>query len=182
MSRLKTKKDWSHLCSLVAGKKKKTEKNGNHFKARCPSPAPGWRHLKVQVWVGVLQLVFWWLPLRYWTGSLAGRGGAAEALWRRRWQVRSRQTEQDLGKVAQHCFCSLFYFGPPCFSLNWRLDQLVQNLCSHHMKSTYISFLIYCRWFMIRLFNAISLSKRMHLQRMEQYDPVLIHRLRNKAI
>ena len=135
----------------MAGNKKKTDKNGNHFKARCPSSAPGWRHLKVQVWVGVLQLVFWWLPLRYWTGSLSGRGGAAEALWRRRQVSRSRRSKISRGKVAhQHCFGSpLFYFGPPSLSLSlyWRLDQLV----SHHMKSTYISFFIYCRWSMICL-------------------------------
>ena len=100
---LKTKRDWSYL-GCLEGEKKKKEENGNHFslKPRCPT-APRWRHLKVQVWVSwsSLQLVFWWLPLRYWTGSLAGRGSQSGGS---RSPMEAGNQQTTLGKVAQHCF------------------------------------------------------------------------------
>ena len=100
---LKTKRDWSHL-GCLEGEKKKKEENGNHFslKPRCPT-APRWRHLKVQVWASwsSLQLVFWWLPLRYWTGSLAGRGSQSGGS---RSPMEAGNQQTTLGKVAQHCF------------------------------------------------------------------------------
>ena len=49
-----------------------------------------------------------------------------------------KQTEQDLGKVAQHCFCSLFYFGPLFLSLYLMKIGSTTAESSHHMMSTYI--------------------------------------------
>ena len=104
-----TKRDRSHLCCLMEEKK---DKDAKDFRLKPRPSAPRWRHPKVQVWASwsLLQLVFWWLPLRYWTGSLAGRGSRGGS----RSPMEAGNQQTTLGKVAHNCFGH--FFGPPQFS------------------------------------------------------------------
>ena len=102
-------RDRSHLSCLMEEKK---DKDAKDFRLKPRPSAPRWRHPKVQVWASwsLLQLVFWWLPLRYWTGSLAGRGSRGGS----RSPMEAGNQQTTLGKVAHNCFGH--FFGPPQFS------------------------------------------------------------------
>ena len=116
-----TKRDRSHLCCLMEEKK---DKDAKDFRLKPRPSAPRWRHPKVQVWASwsLLQLVFWWLPLRYWTGSLAGRGSRGGS----RSPMEAGNQQTTLGKVAHNCFGH--FFGPPQFSaLSEKKIQQIQK-------------------------------------------------------